>query len=104
MNWLVTNLRRWLPGMKAPGTPEDRRYPRYKMQLSVTVIAAGKTYRGGCCDLSLSGMGLSVEAEFEIGEQVRLQYELGDGSPMKNLNAVVRNRAGHRYGVEFIDG
>src|SRR5260370_26727738 len=102
MNW-VTKLRSWLPGAKPGGTPEHRQYPRYKMQLTVTVTAAGKMYRAACYDLSLSGMGLSVEADFEIGEQVTLKYELGDGSPMKNISAVVRNRSGHRYGLEFID-
>ncbi len=95
---------RWLKrifGRKTETAADRRQHPRYRMELIVTVSAGGRTFRGRSKDLSQSGMGAYFDGELEIGEQVELAYELGDGSPAKRRTAIVRSRAGKRYGLEF---
>jgi PilZ domain-containing protein len=100
MNWFAS-LRRVVTGSKEP---EERRvHPRYKMQFRVMIRARSGTQSSACGDLSQSGIGVFTDAEMEIGERVMLTYELGDGSPPKHVGAVVRNRNGRRYGLEFVE-
>ncbi len=99
-NW-IANFRRLWGGAK-PGPADRRLRPRYRMQLPVSIVAGNHTWTAQSCDLSQSGMGLLADAGFEIGDRITLIYELGDGSPLKKVNAIVRNRTGRRYGVEFV--
>ena len=101
MSTLLSRLTTKLSGAKSAPTTERRTAPRYKVELSVTALAGTRSLRGRCCDLSQTGMGLYLNAELEIGDNVLLQYELGDGSPPKKVPSVVRNRTGNRYGLEF---
>jgi c-di-GMP-binding flagellar brake protein YcgR len=102
MSW-VANLREWFSSATGHVETERRVCPRYKVALTVEVTAGKKTYRGRTRDTSLSGMGVYLQAELELGERVELTYELGDGSPVKKVFAVVRNREEHRYGLEFVE-
>ncbi len=99
MNW-VSSFRRLLS--TKPPVHERRQYPRYKMSFAVTIEARGTRLHARCADLSETGIGIYLVADLDIGEQVTLQYELGDGSPRKTLFAIVRNRTGPRYGLEFV--
>jgi hypothetical protein len=86
-----------------PAAPVERRMqPRYRMQLDVAVRRGTETFAGRTCDMSLTGMGIVVDAKFEVGDQVELSYSLGDGSPPKLRMVIVRNRGEKRYGVEFV--
>jgi c-di-GMP-binding flagellar brake protein YcgR len=98
MTW-ISNLRQLLPWSKP--RPERRLYPRYRMQLEVTVEADGRKYRARSSDLSQSGIGVYLTVDLEIGSQVTLTYQLGDGSEPKTVRAIVRNRIEGRYGLEF---
>lgn len=103
MNWFAS-LRRVVTGSKEPQTVERRIHPRYKMAFPVSITDnGGASHRGACGDLSLSGIAVLCDMEIEIGKQVLLTYALGDGSPVKKVKAVVRNRAGRRYGMEFVE-
>ena len=98
MNWFA-NLRQRLTGSKS--RPERRMHPRYRMQLDVRLEVDGRTYRARSADFSQSGIGVYLSAELEIGKQVTLTYQLGDGSEPKMVRAVVRNHFEGRYGLEF---
>ena len=98
--WL-SRLHTLLGGAKSAPATDRRSAPRYKVELPVVLVSRGHSSRGRCCDLSQTGMGLYANCDLDIGEQLMLQYELGDGSPQKKVPATVRNRNGNRYGVEF---
>lgn len=102
MNTWLSRLNTLLGGSKAAPAGERRRAPRYKMEFPVAVTSRGRVLHARSCDLSQTGIGLFLTSELEIGEELQLQYALGDGSPPKKVRAVVRNRTGHRYGVEFL--
>ena len=98
--WL-SRLHTFLGGAKSAPATDRRVAPRYKVELNVMLISRGHSLRGRSCDLSQTGMGLYASCDLDVGEQLTLQYELGDGSPPKKVPATVRNRNGNRYGVEF---
>lgn len=75
--------------------------PRYRMQFDVVLDVDGRKYRARSADLSQSGIGVYLTADLEIGKQVMLTYQLGDGSDPKTVRAVVRNHFEGRYGLEF---
>ena len=98
--WL-SRLHTFLGGAKSAPATDRRVAPRYKVELPVTIVMQGQSLRGRTCDLSQTGMGLYANGDLDVGQQLLLQYELGDGSPPKKVPATVRNRNGNRYGVEF---
>ena len=100
--WL-SKLHTFLGGAKSEPATDRRISPRYKVELQVTAIAHGRALHARSCDLSQTGIGLFLNDDVEIGEEVLLHYALGDGSPPKKVRSIVRNRNGHRYGLEFAE-
>jgi c-di-GMP-binding flagellar brake protein YcgR len=98
MTWL-SNLWRRLTGSKAQA--ERRLHPRYRMQFEVVIDAGGRKFRARSADLSQSGIGVYLAADLEMGKQVTVTYQLGDGSEPKVVRAIVRNHFEGRYGLEF---
>jgi hypothetical protein len=81
---------------------DARRYPRFKLEVDVTVRS--KTLGlipGMTIELSESGMSTVLPVELVVGETVELHLSLPFGSV--DLRAVVRNRNAFRYGFEFAD-
>jgi hypothetical protein len=81
---------------------DSRRYPRFKLELDVTVRS--KTLGlipGMTIEVSESGMSTILPVELPVGETVELHISLPLGSV--ELRAVVRNRNAFRYGFEFAD-
>jgi hypothetical protein len=101
VNTWLSRLHTLLGGAKTAPATDRRIAPRYKVELTISVVARGHSLRGRSCDLSQTGMGFYAGCDLDVGEHVLLQYELGDGSPPKKVSAVIRNRSGNRYGVEF---
>ena len=100
--WL-SRLHTLLGGAKTAPAGERRMSPRYKQELPVTIVAHDRVLHARSCDISQTGVGLILNGELEIGEEVFLQYTLGDGSPPKKVRSIVRNHTGSRYGMEFAD-
>ncbi|HZQ92001.1 MAG TPA: PilZ domain-containing protein [Terriglobales bacterium] len=103
MSPLLAGIRRWF-GREEPAAPREERrvQPRYKMVFTVSLVHNGATYTGRSSDLSQTGIAVFINVDLEVGTQVTLIYELGDGSPVKRVPAIVRNRNGLRYGFEFV--
>ena len=83
-----------------------RRWPRYKLDLPVRVIAdkSGKTMivQGRGNELNEGGLALFVGMELKIGDEVAVEFTPPySGIPMR-ARAIVRNRTGYTYGVEFL--
>ncbi len=82
---------------------ERRVGPRYRLELDVTITSRDRRLHARSNDMGQDGMGIYCSADLGIGEEVLLQYELGDGSPPKKVRGTVRDRNGNRYGVEFVE-
>ena len=103
VNTWLSKLHTFLGGSKSAPAAERRIAPRYKVELQVRVISSGRVLSARSCDLSQTGIGMFLSGDLEVGEEVLLQYSLGDGSPPKKVRSVVRNRNGNRYGIEFVE-
>jgi PilZ domain len=89
-----------------PGYATARRFPRYKVDVPVRVITQGLTkvtiVQGRGSELNIGGMAVFAGMELSIGAQVIVEFTPPySGQPIR-VRCFVRNRAGYRYGVEFI--
>jgi PilZ domain-containing protein len=83
-----------------------RRWPRYKVDVPVRVITQDPTkvtiVQGRGSELNNGGMSVFAGIELAIGAQVLVEFTPPySGGPIR-VRCFVRNRAGYRYGVEFI--
>jgi hypothetical protein len=87
-------------------TRERRRSNRYAIDMAVhgKIISAAerKPIHGRVADLSLAGMLLILPFELKIGDTLQITFTLPYCSPLE-FEAVIRNRRGLSYGVEFIN-
>ncbi len=83
-------------------TPAKRRWRRYEFHLPVTVTVAGKKIQALGTALNEGGMSLSGDVGLQVGDEVRVEFRPPFSNTVVNLAVVVRNRAGNRFGVEFV--
>ena len=83
---------------------ERRRSARYAIDTRVCgEIGSGaerKRMHGRSCDLSQHGMALISPSDFNVGDTLHITFTLPPCSPLE-LEAVIRNRRGLAYGIEF---
>lgn len=58
---------------------------------------------GRAQDLSRGGMSVYVPLELAKGDVIRVMFELPHSRMRFGIEAVVKNRIGFRYGVEFLE-
>jgi hypothetical protein len=75
--------------------------PRYELDLHLEVSVGSATALGRSRDLSVSGIGAYIPCELAIGQFVNLFMRLPFRRVDLTCGAVVRNRSGFRYGLEF---
>jgi hypothetical protein len=85
---------------------ELRRWPRYKVDIPVQLIAQRPTkvsiVQGRGRELNGGGMAVLLGSELGIDEQVAVEFTPPYcGQPIR-VRAFVRNRSGSSYGIEFI--
>jgi len=85
---------------------EKRRWPRCTIDVRarVSVKSSGgltTVCHGRGSDLSECGMALTIPVELSVGQRIRLVMLLPRSDREIRIEATVRNRKGHRYGVEF---
>lgn len=88
------------------GTPERRRWVRSSLDVRVRVkLERVRTAQPCYCrstDISEGGIGLFAPYEIEAGQVADIEFSLpGTATPLR-IRAVVRSRAGYRYGLEFL--
>jgi c-di-GMP-binding flagellar brake protein YcgR len=66
----------------------------------VTVNHAGQTVSGQVVEVSQGGIAILTVADLTVGEVVELQFKLRQN--VLRLRAIIRNRKGARYGMEFL--
>lgn len=81
--------------------PANRFFHRYRMQLPVDVSVKGSRIRGLCRDIGLGGACITLAADLAEGEEVMLAIILPGLQDPLRIQAVVRNRRGDRYGLQF---
>ncbi len=59
--------------------------------------------QGRLCNLSLGGLAALLPVELAVGERVELDLTLPSVAQPLKLKAVIRNRRGSTYGMEFTD-
>jgi hypothetical protein len=93
-----------------PGKPvalvNTRRWRRYQLDVPVRVIVhtpdKTKLYDGRGNELSEGGMAVTAGVELKPGDEIAIEFTPPySGSPVR-VRGAVRNRAGYRYGVEFL--
>ncbi len=83
-----------------------RRWPRYKLEVPLRIIAAkgGKTSiaQGRGNELNEGGMAVFAGLELSLDQEVAVEFTPPySGQPIR-VRALVRNRKGYCYGVEFL--
>lgn len=83
-----------------------RRYRRYRLDVPVRVIVhmeeKTRIIDGRGNELNEGGLAVQAGVELEIGDSVEVEFTPAyTGQPLR-ARAAVRNRAGYRYGLEFL--
>ena len=82
-----------------------RRFPRYSIDVAVRVSTVKNsqkcTYSGRGSELSEGGMAAYIPAELDLGDRVSIDMMLPYSREALAIEAIVRNRSGFRYGMEF---
>lgn len=83
-----------------------RRYTRYQidvgLQIRYSKDGVTSSLRGRGSDIGAGGMSAFIAAELESGQTISMTLTLPYSSEQLQLHAVVRNRSGFRYGLEFL--
>lgn len=86
----------------------QRRWPRFcvDMPVRLTVKTQGPTkvlaWEGQGSDISCGGLAVTVKGDLPIGSQIQVEFTPPNSTRPMSFRCFVRNRDGHRYGVEFI--
>jgi hypothetical protein len=86
--------------------PERRSRERYELDTHlIASLVPEHTQRihGRTLDISTAGLGGIFVADIEVGSHVVLNFHLPIAKEALVVEAVVRNRNGHRYGFEFFN-
>ena len=89
-------------GELAPGLVENRRHPRYKLEVAISIYARNRSViRGYTVDISESGISAMLRDDVRLGEVVRLEFTLPVGEV--EILALARQRNAFRFGFEFLE-
>ncbi len=90
-----------------PGTLlNTRHWPRHQLDVPVRVIVHSpertKLYDGRGNELNEGGMAVTAGVELKVGREVAVEFTPPFTELPIRVRGIVRNRAGYRYGVEFV--
>jgi hypothetical protein len=90
-----------------PDRARIRTHGRYKISvpLSASITRDDKPlkFSGTVVQFGPGGITAEVNADFELGDQLFLDFTLPYSQVPLRINAVLRNRSAYRYGLEFQD-
>ena len=72
----------------------------FRSMLGSPSITLGKPFPGRRSEVSQGGIAILTVADLTVGEVVELQFKLRQN--VLRLRAIIRNRKGARYGMEFL--
>lgn len=86
---------------------QQRRTTRYRLDLRAKVVfrrnGLNQSAMARGQDVSEGGMAMFVPIEFHKDDPLEIEFTLPQSRLPLRVHAVVRNRDGHRYGLEFIN-
>ena len=94
----------------SPAKPQQdwtrkRRWPRYALNLCIriTIVRNGKktSVYGRSIEVAIGGMSCYAPIELLLCEKLEIELIFPDQNRTQVMEAIVRNRKGNRYGVEF---
>lgn len=95
------------PGSELEVPPNRRLHPRFEIDTEIVAILSSmdrdQMMRGRSLDISEAGIAGVFVTGWEIGTPVILEFSVPVSSTAIQVEAVVRNRAGYRYGFEFVN-
>lgn len=84
-----------------------RRWQRFHVEVRLRITLAGGTqaasFHGTGTNISKGGMRVFIPRELKLGDSVTLDLPLPYSQERLTLKAVIRNREGFHYGVEFLN-
>ena len=86
--------------------PERRQYQRYDIDTDLTVRVLPEhpeVTHGHSLDISPAGIAGVFATGWEIGTRVLIQFSVPVSREPLQVEAIVRNRSGYRYGFEFVN-
>lgn len=90
----------------ATSSPLPRRWTRFHLEVPVRLVVHRPAYAnsvtGRGTELNEGGMCIFAGIELRLGDQVAVEFTPPYGEAPLRLWAVVRNRAGYYYGLEFL--
>jgi c-di-GMP-binding flagellar brake protein YcgR len=90
------NSREW-----RASTRRHRRYV-FDTEIRVLVSAQSEPVRSRTLDISESGIAAIFNMSWDLGARAALQFAIPPAHDILQIDAVVRSRAGTRYGFEFV--
>jgi PilZ domain len=86
----------------------SRRWRRHPIDVPIRVIVhrSSKTsvFPGRGNELSEGGMALTAGVELNPGDETEVEFTPPYSGPPIRIRGMLRNRAGYRYGIEFLAG
>ncbi len=86
--------------------PERRSTPRCEIDtdLTASLLPEGKEkMRGRSLDISVAGIAGVFVTGWELGTRVLIEFSVPVTQQRVQVEAIVRNRSGYRYGFEFLN-
>ena len=83
----------------------ERRYSRYNLETELRATTVGTEHReirGRCLNINEGGIAGLFTAGWDMGTAVSLQFSVPVTTIPVRVRGIVRNRAGYRYGFEFV--
>ena len=83
----------------------ERRYSRYNLETELRATTLGterREIRGRCLNINQGGIAGLFTAGWDVGTAVSLQFSVPVTTTPVRVRGIVRNRAGYRYGFEFV--
>lgn len=80
----------------------DRQKVDFRVQVQYFNKGNAESAHGRGSDLSEGGMAVYAAAEIEEGQHIKVEFTLPYPRRQFTIEAVVRNKQGYRYGLEFV--
>ena len=86
---------------------QQRRTTRYRLDLRAKIVyrrnGLNQSAMARGQDVSEGGMAMFVPLEFRQEDALEVEFTLPQSRLPLRVHAIVRNRDGHRYGLEFLN-
>ncbi len=80
---------------------DDHIPPRYQCDLRLEVRAGTQKTLARSHDVSLAGLGAYIPCDLQVGQYIDILMRVPFKQEDLMFGAIVRNRRGYRYGLEF---